>query len=164
WSNCCHYGGGLAFGPDGKLYLTTGEEFDGNQAQDLTRAGGKVIRINKDGTIPTDNPFADGPGGNLDEIWALGLRNPYRAHWDLVGQRFYIGDVGGNVQTTAREEIHYGVAGANFGWPQCEGECEDPAFEDAIYSYGHTGTTPNGGAITAGFVYRGGSFPSQFQG
>ena len=57
WSSCCHYGGGFGFGPDGKLYLTTGEEFDGDQSPDLTRAGGKIIRINSDGSIPADNPL-----------------------------------------------------------------------------------------------------------
>lgn len=161
-SDCCHYGGGLQFGPDGKLYLTTGEEFDGDQAQDMTRAGGKIIRINKDGSIPTDNPFIDGPGGNLDEIWAFGLRNPYRAHWDLVRNRMYISEVGGNVQSTAREDIHLGRAGANFGWPFCEGICGNPAWDDPIFSYGHTGGTPNGGAVTAGTVYRGNLFPAVY--
>jgi len=164
WSDCCHYGGGLDFGPDGKLYLTTGEEFDGNQAQDLTRAGGKVIRINKDGTIPPDNPFVDGPGGNLDEIWAYGLRNPYRASWDIPNNRFYIGDVGGNVQSTAREEINIGRAGANYGWPFIEGFSTNPAYDNPVYDYGHTGVTPNGGAITAGFVYNGSLFPSEYSG
>ena len=164
WMSCCHFGGGLGFGPDGKLYLTTGEEFDGAQAQDLSRAGGKIIRINKDGTIPQDNPFVDDQiyPGALDEIWAYGLRNPYRAHWDLVGNRFYIGEVGGNVQSTAREDLHVGRAGANYGWPVCEGQCADPAYDDPIYDYGHTTSTPNGGAITAGFVYHGNLFPQEY--
>ncbi len=161
WSSCCHYGGGLGFGPDGLLYLTTGEEFDGAQAQDLTRAGGKVIRVAPDGSIPADNPFADGPGGNLDEIWATGLRNPYRAAWDLVEERFYIGEVGGNVNSTAREDIHVGRAGANFGWPDCEGQCSNPSYDDPVFDYGHNSA---GGAVTLGFVYRGSQFPSSYQG
>uniref|UniRef100_UPI00117DBFD9 PQQ-dependent sugar dehydrogenase n=1 Tax=Microbulbifer mangrovi TaxID=927787 RepID=UPI00117DBFD9 len=160
--DCCHYGGGLQFGPDGKLYLTTGEEFDGPQSQDLTRAGGKIIRINKDGSAPSDNPFADGPGGNLDEIWAYGLRNPYRAHWDLIKQRLYISEVGGNVQETAREDIHLGRAGANYGWPYCEGECTDETYDPPIFSYSHSGSTPSGGAVTAGTVYRGDLYPSLY--
>jgi len=155
WQSCCHFGGGIGFGPDGKLYLTTGEEFEGGQAQDLTRAGGKIIRINKDGSTPADNPFVDGAGGNLDEIWAYGLRNPYRAHWDLPTGRLFIGDVGGNVQSIAREEINLGIAGANYGWPDCEGQCPTfPGIEKPLYDYSHTDVTPNGGAITAGFVYR----------
>ncbi|VAW54794.1 hypothetical protein MNBD_GAMMA06-614 [hydrothermal vent metagenome] len=169
WSDCCHYGGGLDFGPDGMLYLSTGEEFDGSQAQDLTRAGGKIIRINKDGSIPNDNPFVDGPGGNLDEIWALGLRNPFRAIWDLIDNRFIIGDVGGNVQLTAREEINFGQAGRNYGWPFYEGIANDPAYTDPVYAYEHVpGQIVNGfefgGSITAGFVYRGNMFPSAYYG
>jgi len=163
YSDCCHYGGGIGFGPDGKLYLTTGEEFDGAQSQALNRAGGKIIRINKDGTIPADNPFVDGPGGNLDEIWAYGLRNPFRASWDMPTGRFYIGDVGGNVQATAREEINIGKRGANYGWPNCEGQCaSDSSVEKPIFDYGHTASTPAGGAVAAGFVYRGSLFPANY--
>ncbi|SMF13427.1 Glucose/arabinose dehydrogenase, beta-propeller fold [Alteromonadaceae bacterium Bs31] len=163
WADCCHYGGGLAFGPDEKLYLTTGEMFDGSASPDLTRSGGKIIRINKDGSIPADNPYVDGEGGNLDEVWAIGLRNPYRAYWDLVKDRLYISEVGGNVQETAREDLHIGRKGADYGWPACEGQCSDSAYDDPIYDYGHTEGTPSGGAITAGFVYRGGTFPNTYQ-
>ena len=138
WSDCCHYGGGLDFGPDGKIYLTTGEEFDGSQSPDLARAGGKILRINKDGTIPTDNPFYDGAGPNLDEIWAFGLRNPYRAKWDILSEQFFIGDVGGNVQSTAREEINLGQAGRDYGWPSGEGVLNNPAYQDPIYDYDHS--------------------------
>ncbi|MBS3803291.1 MAG: PQQ-dependent sugar dehydrogenase [Oleiphilaceae bacterium] len=161
--DCCHYGGGIGFGPDGKLYLTTGEEFDGPQAQDLSRAGGKIIRINPDGSVPADNPFIDGPGGNLDEIWAYGLRNPYRAHWDDLTGRLFIGEVGGNVEES-REDIHMGRSGANYGWPFCEGQCEDPQFDDPIYDYGHDFPGGTGGAVTLGTVYRGSQFPSSYSG
>ena len=71
-----HHGGSLAFGSDGKLYITYGDQFMGTVAQQLTSYRGKVLRINKDGTIPTDNPFFDGSGPNRDQIWAYGLRNP----------------------------------------------------------------------------------------
>jgi len=178
-NDCCHFGGALDFGPDGMLYLATGEEFDGPQAQDLTRAGGKIIRLNtsnlnSDGPwvrgganehiIPDDNPpeFQDGTGPMLDEIWAYGLRNPFRGHWDLVNQRYYLGEVGGNVQTTATEDLHVGRAGANFGWPLCEGDCGDPLYDEPVYAYGHTGASPAGGAIVAGFVYRGDLFPESY--
>ena len=174
--DCCHYGGGMDFGPDGMLYLATGEEFDGPQAQDLSRAGGKVIRVDpsqidtlgpwvrgasNDHLIPDDNPFIDGDGPNLDEIWSLGLRNPFRAHWDIPNDRFYIGEVGGNEQSTAREDLHLGRSGANYGWPFCEGfNCvglpTNPSItvDPPLYSYSHEGVTPAGGAIAAGFVYR----------
>ena len=160
--SCCHFGGGLGFGPDGKLYLTTGEEFEGAQSEDLSQAGGKIIRINKDGSIPSDNPFVD-VNGALDEIWATGLRNPFRAYWDLPSGRFFIGDVGGNVQSTAYEEINLGIAGADYGWPNCEGPDGCPAnAELPIFSYPHTGNTPLGGAVAAGFVYRGSQYPASY--
>ncbi|WP_327328886.1 malectin domain-containing carbohydrate-binding protein [Halobellus limi] len=158
-----HHGGGLDFGPDGKLYLTIGEEVDGNQAQDLTEAGGSVIRVNKDGTIPQDNPFVDGPGGNVDAIWAYGLRNPFRAEWDLQAEnpRYYIAEVGGNDQATAQEDLHIGEKGANYGWPDCEGACDNPDYTDALYTYSHEGS---GASITGGVVYHGDQFPSQYEG
>ena len=111
-SNRAHQGGGLDIGADGKLYLSIGEEFDEARATDLTSSGGKVIRINTDGTIPADNPFVDGEGGNLDEIWAYGLRNPFRLHSDDVTDRIFISEVGGNNQQTAQEDIHVGTAGS----------------------------------------------------
>ena len=164
WQHMWHHGGGLSFGPDGYLYLSTGDQVESLQAQDLTNARGKVIRIGSDGSIPPDNPFVDGPGGNLDEIWAYGLRNPYRSRWDIpltgpVPPRLFIGEVGGNVQSQATEDIHIGASGANFGWPFCEGDCSDPQYSDPIFYYPHSGS---GASVTGGVVYRGGQFqPSQ---
>ena len=71
-----HHGGAIAFGNDGKIYFTTGDHFQGSPSQSLTSPRGKIHRINPDGTVPTDNPFYDGNGPNVDSIWALGLRNP----------------------------------------------------------------------------------------
>ena len=164
--NCCHFGGGLDFGPDGKLYLTTGDKWlDPNDSQDPQSYAGKILRLNTDGSIPSDNPFfGNDPEGFLDEIWAYGLRNPFRANWDLPTGRFFIGDVGGNVQSTAQEEINLGVAGANYGWPFVEGESNNQGFANPIFSYDHLAATPNGGAVAAGVVYRGVQYPSEFQG
>jgi glucose/arabinose dehydrogenase len=157
-----HHGGALNFGNDGKLYFTTGEHFNAPDAQSLSSPRGKVHRINKDGTIPTDNPFYDGPGPNVDSIWALGLRNPYRAYYDAPSGRLFIGDVGGNDYSTAQEEVDLGARGANYGWPECElGICGNPAFTAALYAYPHNGRDA---AITGGFVYHGTQFPSSYQG
>ena len=161
-ANAEHHGGAINFGNDGKLYFTTGEHFDPAAAQLLTSPRGKIHRINPDGTVPTDNPFYDGAGPNVDSIWALGLRNPFRAYYDGPTGRFFIGDVGGNDYSTAREEVDLGVPGANYGWPDCEnGTCGNPAFTPALYSYAHNGRDA---AITGGFVYHGTGFPSGYQG
>ena len=95
-ANAEHHGGAINFSNDGKILLTTGEHFNAGEAQDLTKPRGKVLRFNMDGTIPTDNPFYDGAGPNYDAIWALGLRNPFRAYYDAPTGRLIIGDVGGN--------------------------------------------------------------------
>ena len=156
-----HHGGAINFGNDGKIYLTTGDHFQGTPAQDLTSPRGKILRFNPDGTVPTDNPFFDGSGPNYDAVWALGLRNPYRAYYDAPTGRLLIGDVGGNVASTAIEELNVGVRGANYGWPNVEGTSSNPAFTNPIYSYPHNGRDA---AITGGFVYHGTQFPSTYQG
>ncbi len=156
-----HHAGALAFGADGKLYFTYGDQFIPDTAQDLTSYRGKILRINKDGTVPTDNPFYDGNGPNKDAVWALGVRNPYRMSIDPVTGRMYMGDVGGNVPSIAVEEVNVGIAGANYGWPLCEGTCGVAGTTNPIYSYPHAGRDA---AITGGFVYRGSQFPSEFVG
>ncbi len=168
YSSHSHYGGSVDVGPDGMLWVVTGDEFDGAQPQDLARAGGKVVRIQRDGGIPADNPFVDGPGGNLDALYARGLRNPFRASWDLLTRRYFIGDVGGNVQSSATEDLHLIALdgsdtgrGVSFGWPDCEGVCGEPAHTDPIYTYPHLGA---GASITGGFVYRGSQFPPEYIG
>jgi len=159
-ANAEHHGGAIMFGNDGKLYFTTGEHFLAANAQDLTSPRGKIHRINLDGTIPTDNPFYDGAGPNVDSIWALGLRNPYRAFYDAPTGRMYVGDVGGNDYSTAVEEIDVGAPGANFGWPNYEGPCPAPCTSP-LYSYAHNGRDA---AVTGGFVYHGSQFPAAYQG
>jgi glucose/arabinose dehydrogenase/PKD repeat protein len=162
-ANVEHHGGALNFGNDGKLYITTGEHFDPGWSQLLSSPRGKILRINPDGTVPTDNPFYDGAGPNYDAVWALGLRNPYRASYDAPTGRLYVGDVGGNDNANSIEELDVGAAGANFGWPNCEGtSCgSNPAYTSPIYSYPHAGRDA---AITAGFVYRGSQFPAEYYG
>jgi glucose/arabinose dehydrogenase/chitodextrinase len=155
-----HHGGAVFFDNAGKLFFTTGDHFQGTPSQQLNNRRGKLHRINSDGTVPTDNPYYDGTGPNIDSIWALGLRNPFRASYDSVTDRIYIGDVGGNDPSTAKEEINLGARGANYGWPDYEGNCPAPCTSP-IYSYPHNGRDAS---ITAGFVYRGSQYPGNFQG
>ena len=159
-ANAEHHGGAIVFGNDGKLYFTTGDHFQGSPSQDLNSPRGKVHRINKDGTVPTDNPFYDGAGPHWDSVWAYGLRNPFRAFYDAPTGRLYIGDVGGNVNATSNEELELGARGANYGWPDSEGQCSAPCTSP-LYDYEHNGTNA---AITGGFVYHGTQFPSSMQG
>ncbi len=130
-----HNGGDIHFGKDGKLYISVGDGgTGGGPAQDKSTMGGKILRINADGTPASDNPFfneggaqrcgdADGDtgSGTCQEIYAYGLRNPFRFAMDpnAVGTRFFINDVG---QSTW-EEVDENVAGANYGWPVREGPC-----------------------------------------
>jgi glucose/arabinose dehydrogenase/PKD repeat protein len=153
-----HLGGSLAFGNDGKLYISTGENYTPADSQRLDIPRGKILRINKDGTIPTDNPFYDGAGPNRDEIWAYGLRNPFRMSIDPVTGKMYIGDVGSDNST---EELNIGVRGANYGWPVCEGSCGVSGMTNPSYSYSDGGRDAS---ITGGVVYRGSQFPSEYYG
>ena len=141
-----HNGGALAFGPDGKLYAAVGENADGANAQTLANLLGKMLRINKDGTIPTDNPFYTSATGGNRAIWALGLRNPFTFAFNRAGAELFINDVGQNTW----EEINDGIAGANYGWPDTEGATTDPRFTSPTYSYDHAGGPC---AITGGAFY-----------
>lgn len=126
WGGSNHIGGSINIGPDTKLYLTIGDGFNGPSSQGLDSVFGKVLRINLDGSVPSDNPFYDGDGPNIDEIWALGLRNPWKATFDDTTGRFWVGEVGGNDATTAYEEVNLVTAGNNYGWPLCEGPLKGP--------------------------------------
>ncbi len=160
-SGLLHHGGALAFGNDGKLYIAIGEHYIPELSQDLTSSRGKVLRINPDGTVPTDDPFYDGAGPNYDAIWAYGLRNPYRMSIDPVTGTMYIGDVGGNDPNTAWEEVDIGVRGANYGWPLEEGNGNAVGTTHPIYTFFHNGRDS---CVTGGFVYRGSGFPSEYDG
>jgi glucose/arabinose dehydrogenase/PKD repeat protein len=156
-----HHGGVVAFGPDGKLYVTVGDHFNAVTSPDLTSYHGKILRINSDGSIPSGNPFADGSGPHKDEIWAYGLRNPFRGAFDPVSGRLYIGDVGGNDPSVSMEEVNVGAAGANYGWPLCEGQCGVAGTTNPLYAYPHAGRDA---CVTGGFVYRGTQFPAEYYG
>jgi glucose/arabinose dehydrogenase len=167
-----HNGGSMAFGPDGYLYIGTGDGGSGGDpwgnAQDKNVLLGKILRIDINGpdafpgddtrnyAIPDDNAFVGKNGA--DEIWAMGVRNPWRFSFDTNGD-FYIGDVGQN----AWEEIDYVKAGThsglNFGWNYREGDHaytgtppHPNAFTDPVFEYSHNGGSA---AVTGGDVYHG---------
>ena len=163
-----HNGGVVAFGPDGYLYIGSGDggsrNDPENNAQSLDSLLGKILRIDVDGgdpyAIPADNPFAN--GGGRPEIWAYGLRNPWRFSFDRVTGDLYIGDVGQN----AIEEIDFEPAdaagGLNYGWKFKEGTRDDnggppPNFNSVapVTEYEHS----NGCSVTGGFIYRGEDLP-----
>jgi glucose/arabinose dehydrogenase len=173
-----HKGGWLGFGPDGDLYISVGDGGGAgnplNEAghplhtgQDIDSLRGKILRIDVDSPpdpglnyhIPADNPFV-GQAGARGEIFALGLRNPWRPSFDQATGTFYIADVGQDTW----EEIDIGQNGANYGWNHFEGPALYPGPPNPtdpistgpvvapIYSYNHNGTNAS---ITGGYVYRG---------
>ena len=122
-----HNGGAMAFGPfDGKLYAATGENANSANSQSLNTVLGKMLRLNADGTIPSDNPFFNSTTGKNRAIWALGLRNPFTFAFNPFGTELFINDVG----ETTWEEINDGVAGANYGWPTTEGPTTQSQFQE----------------------------------
>jgi glucose/arabinose dehydrogenase len=171
-----HNAGDLAFGPDGHLYIPLGDGGSGddpeNRAQNMSELLGKILRIHVTGvptyTIPSDNPFAnDGDPNTRAEIWALGLRNPWRFSFDRQTNDMWIGDVGQG----AREEIDFQPAnssgGENYGWDCYEGnilhtarspKCtSNPAdYVSPIFDYTHA----DGFAVTGGYMYRGARYPN----
>jgi hypothetical protein len=173
--NANHNGGQLQFGPDGKLYAATGDGGSGgdppNNAQNKLVLLGKLLRLDVDGpsgyAVPTDNPFV-GDASAAPEIWAYGLRNPWRFSFDKQTGALYIADVGQG----AWEEVDVAPApgsgkGANYGWRVMEGThcynpssgCNQTGLILPIIEYGHTGS-PTACSITGGYVYRGTRVPA----
>jgi len=166
-----HNGGQLAFGPDGYLYIAMGDGGSGGDpygnGQNQQALLGKILRIDVNGAhaagkeyaIPNSNPYAPGgvsPGVGLPEIWAYGLRNPWRFSFDRANGDLYIGDVGQN----AWEEIDRQAAGSrggqNYGWNAFEGthcyqSCAGVSYIPPIAEYSHS----SGCSVTGGYVYRG---------
>ncbi|HEY0512412.1 MAG TPA: PA14 domain-containing protein [Thermoanaerobaculia bacterium] len=157
-----HNGGALHFGPNRELYIAVGENGNSANSQTLGNLLGKILRINQDGSIPSDNPFFGSATGNNRAIWALGLRNPFTFNFQPGTGRMFINDVG---QSTW-EEIDDGIAGSNYGWPTTEGPTTDPRFRGPLYWYGHGPGDTVGCAITGGAFYNPASpqFPADYQG
>jgi glucose/arabinose dehydrogenase len=157
-SHLLHVGGSIRFGPDGKLYFAVGDNGDGENAQNLGNPHGKILRINKDGSVPADNPFFGQPG-KLAAIWAYGFRNPWRFQFDPANGELYGGDVGNYTW----EELNHIIKGGNYGWPRAEGPCtaDCAGFIDPIHAWNHNGGSSS---VTGGPVYRAGMFPAEYQG
>ena len=155
--NVFHHGGEVRFGPDGKLYWAMGMNTNNLNSQNLTNLHGKIHRINKDGSIPTDNPFYSTPGA-VKSIWAYGLRNPFRFTF-LPDGRPIVGDVGGD----AWEELNIITKGGNYGWPNVEGNCSNCPYVNPVFTYHHTDPPAKAGSITSTLLYTGSSFPGEYQ-
>lgn len=166
-----HNGGQLAFGPDGYLYAGVGDGGAANDpqgnAQNPRTWLGKLLRLDVDAetpyAVPASNPFVGDEAGRL-EIWALGLRNPWRFSFDRLTGDLLVGDVGQN----AWEEVNYQPAGAaggiNYGWDVMEGHqctagdaCDAAVYTLPVLTYGHEAGACS---VTGGYVYRGADFPA----
>ncbi|MEO0017369.1 MAG: hypothetical protein RLZZ522_652 [Verrucomicrobiota bacterium] len=168
-----HNGGWISFGPDGMLYIGNGDGGSGNDPQQYGQALdtwlGKILRLDVAGDadgyrVPADNPFV-GRAGAKPEIWALGVRNPWRGSFDRQTGDFWMGDVGQNHW----EEINFMPrgkgAGANYGWRLREGAVATPQAKvggeapagavEPVYVYGHGTGAAEGLSVTGGYVYRG---------
>jgi glucose/arabinose dehydrogenase len=164
-----HNGGMLAFGPDGFLYHGTGDGGSAgdpwNHAQDTDSLLGKILRLDvraEPYAIPPDNPFAR--GGGAPEVWAYGLRNPWRFSFDRATGELWIGDVGQNAWEEVNVENPKQGGGRNYGWKTMEGlhcfsprtGCDPAGLELPVHEYGHD----SGCSVTGGYVYRGKAIPA----
>ena len=162
-----HNGGQLGFGPDGYLYISLGDGgFDAGNGQDRNTLLGSILRIDpglvsgdRNYVVPADNPFV-GVVDARDEIWAYGMRNPWRFSFDDRTEALWVADVGQNTW----EEINVVEKGANYGWNTMEGrhcfspavDCNEAGLELPLWEYSHA----EGCSITGGYVYRGRGLPS----
>ncbi|NDJ34173.1 MAG: glucose dehydrogenase [Chloroflexi bacterium] len=163
-----HNGGQLAFGPEGYLYIGLGDggaqddQFDNGQNPNTLL--GTVLRIDVDSGepygIPPDNPFVDDPDAR-PEVWAFGLRNPWRFSFDRATDELYIADVGQNRYEEVNRQPAASEGGTNYGWPIMEGvecylgECDPANYQLPIVAYSHS----EGCSVTGGYVYRGQTVP-----
>ena len=155
-----HNGGAIHFGPDGKLYVAVGDNVFGANSQSLSNRLGKILRINPDGSLPTNpaNPttfpgIMGSPSGANQAIWVVGLRNPFTFAFQPGTTRMFINDVG---QSTW-EEVNDGIAGSNYGWPIVEGPAPSPSptasyrYPLLYYSHGSNSTSTGCAIVGAAF-------------
>jgi len=167
-----HNGGEIRFGPEGYLFISTGDGGSAgdpeNRAQDMTSLLGKILRIDVNGdpyATPPHNPFVDDPDAR-DEIWASGMRNPWRFSFDRETGDLWIADVGQNEYEEVNFEPAESGGGLDYGWRCYEGNheyntngCQNQgSYTFPVHEYSHTET--GGCSVTGGFVYRGEEYPS----
>ncbi len=166
-----HYSGQLVFGPDNYLYVGTGDGDSAGDplgnAQNLQSLLGKILRLDVDHdfpyAIPPSNPFI-GQSAARPEIWAYGLRNPWRFSFDRESGDLWIADVGQGLWEEINLQPATSGGGENYGWPLMEGlhcyephtDCDEPSITFPIFEYGHDGGTCS---ITGGYRYRGSRYP-----
>jgi glucose/arabinose dehydrogenase len=141
-----HDGGRIKFGPDGKLYITTGDANNPPLAQDVTSLAGKILRLNPDGTIPEDNPFSASP------VWSYGHRNPQGLAWHPVTGALFSTEHGpsGVPPNCCHDEVNVIEPGRNYGWPRVFGIARDARFVDPILESGMDTWAPSGATFYAG--------------
>lgn len=139
-----HDGGRIAFGPDGMLYVSTGETGNGDLAQDLTSLGGKILRIEPSGAIPPDNPFPGSP------VWTYGHRNVQGITWDSHG-RMWECEFGSQLW----DEINLIVPGNDYGWPAAEGTADLPGMTNPRAVFSTDAASPSGLAFAHGSLWMG---------
>jgi len=137
-----HDGGRIAFGPDGKLYVATGESGNPQLAQDRSSLGGKILRINPDGSIPSDNPDPASP------VWSFGHRNIQGLAWDSAG-RLWATEYGAN----RLDELNLILPGGNYGWPMAEGRADTPGLIDPVIQWSTDEASPSGLAYFGGSLW-----------
>jgi glucose/arabinose dehydrogenase len=144
-----HNGGRIAFGPDGMLYITTGENFKAAMAQDLRMLGGKILRVTPEGEIPADNPFKNSP------VYSYGNRNPQGIAWQPGSGRLFESEHGpsGEFGLFANDEINIIVRGGNYGWPKAIGAPGRQPYIDPIIVWKDT-TPPSGMTFYKGNLLR----------
>ena len=137
-------GGRIQFGPDGKLYITTGDAGNPDLSQDLNSLGGKILRINSDGTIPDDNPWKNSP------VYSLGHRNPQGLDWDESGKLVATEHGPSGLRGIAHDEINLIIPGKNYGWPDVIGDETKEGFQNPLLHSGDDTWAPSGAEFYEG--------------
>lgn len=142
-----HDGGRIKFGPDGNLYITAGETFNRELAQDRNTTAGKILRVTDDGSIPADNPFPASP------VYSFGHRNPQGLAWDDQGRLWETEHGPSGELGSGQDEINIIEPGKNYGWPVIRGDMRASGMVSPVIHSGSSTWAPSGAAYFNGYVY-----------